>query len=103
MFTYEERRVLIKVIKSKILNRIFILVLIIIFISTLFVSVYAENEVSNDNTMNTSTNSVRQLSLQEQKNQVEEQLAIASEQLQYVEGEISEFDCCRFVHKVCLK
>ena len=77
-------------IKSKILNRIFILVLIIIFISTLFVSVYAENEVSNDNTMNTSTNSVRQLSLQEQKNQVEEQLAIASEQLQYVEGEISE-------------
>ena len=83
--------VLIKVIiGKKIHNRIFVLVLIIIFISTLFNSVYAENDVSNDNTINTTTNSVRQLSLQEQKNQVEEQIALATEQLQYVEGEISE-------------
>jgi hypothetical protein len=73
------------IVSKKIHNRIFVLVLIIIFISTLFGSVYAENETTEN-----STNSVRQLSLQEQKNQVEEQIAIATEQLEYVEGEISE-------------
>lgn len=73
-------------------QKIFNLIMIILIILSFSVAVYAEeNTTEEDNsTENTeSNNTVRALTLQEQRNQVEEQLSTASDQLTYVQGELS--------------
>ena len=74
--------------KLKILFNTTLILLIIIALSS---SIFADNEVSEDETTNnTSSNTVRTLTLQEQKNQVQENLQKANEQLEYVETELSD-------------
>lgn len=87
---------------KKLRNKITTIVLIILIISSFF-HVFAQSEIANtqnqnqengsgeSNTTNSinDTNSVRQLTLEEQKNQVQEQLADANNKLTYVEGELS--------------
>lgn len=72
-------------------NIAFNITLIILMIFTFTYNVFAENTVesSQDDNSTNDTNSVKSLTLQEQKSQVEEQLAKANEQLTYVDTEIS--------------
>lgn len=72
-------------------QKIFNLIMIILIILSFSMVVYAEeNEIDdNESTENTENNTVRALTLQEQRNQVEEQLSTASDQLTYVQGELS--------------
>lgn len=67
--------------KQKIFNSIMIILIILSFSNAIFAE---ENQTTNE-----STNGVRSLTLQEQKNQVQEQLATANNQLTYVQGELS--------------
>lgn len=76
--------------KSKIL---FSVILIILTLSNMVFAVESEiqnqNEIANSNEQSDG-NIVRQLTLQEQANQVKDQLAQANEELEYVQGEISD-------------
>ena len=70
---------------------IFNIILVSIIIFTFTYNVFAEEITQNSTNDTTSddSNSIKSLTLQEQKNQVEDQLAKASEQLTYVDTEIS--------------
>ena len=66
--------------------------LIIIFIAiTLFIYSFAEENIINNEVISqeNTTNTVKQLTLQEQKNQVQEHLVEAQEKLTYVENELT--------------
>ncbi len=76
--------------KQKIFNVIMIILIILSFSHV----IYAEenetsNETENETSNEASNNSIKTLTLQEQKNQVQEQLATANDQLTYVQGELS--------------
>ena len=82
--------------KNKIAQTIAVLILTTLILSSCLYYVKAEdsatkgeNSVNNENTNQTS-NSVNTLSLNEQKEQVEQELAKAEEQLTYVQEELSE-------------
>jgi len=69
--------------KQKIYSTLMIILIILSFASNIFAE---ENQTNEENS---STNSVKTLSLEEQKNQVQEQLAEANDQLTYVQDELS--------------
>ncbi len=78
-------------------NKMISIILIIAIIFTLTKSVLAEdseNTINSNDTTNQSNmidnNAIKTLSLQEQKNQVEENLAKANEKLTYVDGELTD-------------
>lgn len=79
-------------------QKIFNIIMIILIILSFSRAIYAEeNEITNENTNETSNetnneasnNTIRTLTLQEQKNQVQEQLSTANNQLSYVQEELS--------------
>lgn len=72
--------------KQKIFNIIMIISIILSFSHVIYAE---ENETSDEITNEASNNTIRTLTLQEQKNQVQEQLATANEQLTYVQDELS--------------
>ncbi len=71
--------------KSKYITTILIVTIIFAFIRTVFAE--EENTIQNEVENNEVSN--RTLSLQEQQNQVKENLAQATERLEYVEEELS--------------
>ena len=82
--------------KNKIASTVTVLILTTLILSSCLYFVKAEDNVSNgENTVsnevtNQASNTVNSLSLNEQKEQVEEELAKAEEQLTYVQEELSE-------------
>ena len=72
--------------KQKIFNTVMIILIILSFTTSIFAE---ENQTANGTTNEAENNSVRALTLQEQRNQVQEQLTTASDQLTYVQGELS--------------
>ena len=79
--------------KSK--NNLLNIIIVLLVIFTFSTYCFAENETegqeitASEQNMN-DTNTVRTLTLQEQRNQVNEQLSSSNEQLTYVESELSE-------------
>ena len=77
--------------RNKIARTITVLILTTLILSSCLYFVRAEDTVTpSESTNETSNNTVNSLSLNEQKEQVEEELAKAEEQLTYVQEELSE-------------
>lgn len=70
---------------KKIVSKTICILLIFLSCSSFYLSVFAENNDTNEQ-----TNTVKPLTLQEQKNQVAEEMAKANDQLTYVESELSD-------------
>ncbi len=78
--------------RNKIARTITVLILTTLILSSClyFVRAAEDTDILSENTNETSNNTVNSLSLNEQKEQVEEELAKAEEQLTYVQEELSE-------------
>ena len=79
---------------KKVSQTLLIITIVVLLIINSFSFVFADNEVQNTTDGNSTNsedgnNSVRALTLNEQKSQVQNQLDSANEQLTYVEGELS--------------
>ena len=72
--------------KNKIVSTICVLTVATILLSSSFYFVRAEDGITNDS----SENKVNTLSLNEQKEQVQEELTKAEEQLEYVQSELTK-------------
>ena len=70
-------------------NRIISSIIIIFIILTVYYSVLADENITNENKLNENSTENRTLTLQEQQNQVKENLNNANIQLQYVENELT--------------
>ena len=78
--------------RNKIARTITVLILTTLILSSClyFVRAAEDTDILSENTNETSNNTVNSLSLNEQKEQVEEELTKAEEQLTYVQEELSE-------------
>lgn len=77
--------------KNKIVSTIALLIVVTLILSSSLYFVKAEDNINTNESNNTTdNNTVNTLSLNEQKEQVEEELKKAEEQLSYVQGELSE-------------
>jgi len=79
---------------KKVSQTLLIITIVVLLVINSFSFVFADNEVQNTTDGNSTNsedgnNSVRALTLNEQKSQVQNQLDSANEQLTYVEGELS--------------
>lgn len=79
---------------KKVSQTLLIITIVVLLVINSFSFVFADNEVQNTTDENSTNsedgnNSVRALTLNEQKSQVQNQLDSANEQLTYVEGELS--------------
>ena len=76
--------------KQKIYSIVLILLIILSSSNAIFAEENQVNNTTSNEITNENNNTVRTLTLQEQKNQVQEQLATASDQLTYVQDELSD-------------